>query len=252
MVQICMYTAWSFSPEKLIAIFYFDPRIGLYFIESEIRGTELTVPGILQWLSAIWLLLISLLLLSGRSILKTYIISEIIVLIPTLFFCALIVLANLSTTHGFSIGELFFPVLVMMLFTIVPVILAITIWRKDSELMKYVPIDPMSREDVEAVLARGNPEELLRAVLAVALHDEDNAWATSICLRLASHNHFNVRGNAILGLGHLARRYCYLDPAARGIIEAGLQDDDPYVRGQADAAADDVEHFLGWEIKRPN
>ena len=136
LLQICMYAAWSFSPEKLIAIFYFDPRIGLYFIESGTRGAELTVPGILQWLSAILLLLISLLLLSGRSILKTYIISEIIVSIPNLFFLVLIALANLSPAHGFSVGELFFPVLVMMLFTIVPVILAITIWRKSAQQSK--------------------------------------------------------------------------------------------------------------------
>ena len=132
-LQICMYAVWSFSPEKLIAIFYFDPRIGLFYIESGIRGAELTAPGILQWLSGLWLLLISLLLLSGRPILKTYIISEIIVSIPTLFFFVVIVLANLSPAHGFSVGELFFPVLVMILFTIVPVILAFRIWRKSAQ-----------------------------------------------------------------------------------------------------------------------
>lgn len=132
LLQICMYAVCSFSPEKLIAIAYFDPRIGLFFIESGIRGAELTIPGILQWLSAIWLLLISLLLLSGRSILKTYIISEIIVSIPNLFFVVVVVLANLSPAHGFSVGELFFPVVVMILFTSVPLILAFTMWRKTA------------------------------------------------------------------------------------------------------------------------
>jgi hypothetical protein len=117
--------------------------------------------------------------------------------------------------------------------------------------MRYEGIDPMSREEVEAVLARDDPDELLRAVLAVALQSEESEWAGSVCLRLASHRHFNVRGNAILGFGHLARRYRRLDPAAGEIIEAGLRDVDPYVRGQADAAADDAEQYLGWTITRP-
>jgi hypothetical protein len=34
----------------------------------------------------------------------------------------------------------------------------------------------MSREDVDAAIARGEPEELLRVVLAVALHSEDGPW----------------------------------------------------------------------------
>jgi hypothetical protein len=133
LLQTCIYAALSLSPEKLGAIFYFDPRIGLFFIESGIRGAELRVPGILQWLSAIWLLLISLLLLSGRPILKTYIITEIVASIPNLFFFVVIALANLSPAHGFSIGELFLPVLVTMLFSILPLILAFRIWRKREQ-----------------------------------------------------------------------------------------------------------------------
>jgi hypothetical protein len=118
--------------------------------------------------------------------------------------------------------------------------------------MRYEPIDPMSREDVEAALARAQPEELLRVVLAVSLHSNDGTWASAVCLQLARHEHFNVRGNAILGLGDLARRFHRLDPAALGVIEDGLRDSHPYVRGQAESAADDVQHFLRWKVSRPN
>jgi hypothetical protein len=118
--------------------------------------------------------------------------------------------------------------------------------------MKYEAIDPISPEDMAAALVRNNPDELLRAVLAVALHSEDCEWASSICVRLASHQHFNVRGNAILGFGHLARRFGRLAPVAQDIIETGLRDSDPYVRGHAHDAADDVRHFLRWKITRPN
>ena len=130
LLQTCIYVAMSLSPEKLGTIFYFDPRIGLFFTESGIRGAELQLPGILQWLSAIWLLVISLLLFGGRPIIKTYIILEIITSIPNLFFFVVIALANLSPAHGFSTGELVFPVLVTVLFSIVPLTLAFRIWRR--------------------------------------------------------------------------------------------------------------------------
>jgi len=33
---------------------------------------------------------------------------------------------------------------------------------------------------------------------------------------------------------------------------ARRRDADSYVRGHADSAADDVQHFLGWKVSRPN
>lgn len=117
----------------------------------------------------------------------------------------------------------------------------------------YEPIPPLSRDEVEAALARDEPDELLRVVLAAALYADDGAWAEDVCLRLAAHPHPDVRGNAVLGLGHIARIHGRLE-AARALpaIEAALADADDFVRGQADAAAGDVEHFLGWRTSRPD
>ncbi len=139
LLQICSYVALTLAPEKLGIIFYFDPRIGLFFIESGIRGAELKVPGILQWLSASWLLVISFFLLSGRPILKTYLVLEVVASLPNLFFFLVIVRANLSPTHGFSIGELFTPLLVTILFTILPVILGFRLWRRYALKNNLVP-----------------------------------------------------------------------------------------------------------------
>src|SRR4029450_6947395 len=105
----------------------------------------------------------------------------------------------------------------------------------------------MAGAEVEAAIQRDHPEELLVAVLSAALHGRDLEWAQRICVTLAGHEHFNVRGNAILVLGNLARLPGRLDRSmALPIIEAGLADSHEYVRGQADAAAGDVGHFLGW------
>jgi hypothetical protein len=131
-LQACLYLALSFSP-KLDWLFYFDPRIGIFFFESSWKGAEQTVtPSFLRWFTVGWILLLAVLFLSGRALIKTYIISEIVLLLPSILFFIGIVWANLSPAHGFSVGELLFPVLVTMIFSFVPLGLAFWSRRKPS------------------------------------------------------------------------------------------------------------------------
>jgi hypothetical protein len=119
--------------------------------------------------------------------------------------------------------------------------------------MKYEVIPTLSKDEIETAIVRDDPEELLYAVLSAALYSDDPVWAEDVCVRLSSHKHFNVRGNAILGFGHLARIHGILtERRVKPIIEAGFRDESSYVRGHADDAADDVELFLKWKIKRQN
>ena len=107
--------------------------------------------------------------------------------------------------------------------------------------------DGWTEADVEAVLANGEPQELLYVPIVVSLDPPDWAWSQAICVRLAGHPDANVRGNAILGFAHLARVCGKLDEAVvRPLIESALRDDHPLVRGRASDAADDAAHFLGW------
>ena len=114
--------------------------------------------------------------------------------------------------------------------------------------MRYEEIEPIARAEAEIALHRGSPDELLTVALSVALHETELSWAQDFCAGLASHPHPNVRGNAILGLGHLARRFGTLEPSAIPIVESALRDPDDFVRGQAHAAADDLNHFLGLRL----
>lgn len=118
-------------------------------------------------------------------------------------------------------------------------------------MTKYEAIPRMSRHEVEAAIGRDRPEELLYAVLSAALYAEDGSWAQTVCLRLARHPDPNVRGNALLGFAHIARLHRALDRQALTSVVAGFQDPDPYVRGHALDAADDLRHFLGWHIPQP-
>jgi hypothetical protein len=109
--------------------------------------------------------------------------------------------------------------------------------------------DGWTKQDIEAAIERNQPNELLHVPICVSMNPPDCAWAQDICLRLSSHSHFNVRGNAILGFGHLARTCKALNKErVKPLIEAALLNEDEYVRRQADSAASDVVQYLGWEV----
>jgi hypothetical protein len=115
---------------------------------------------------------------------------------------------------------------------------------------KYEAIAPVTEQELQEALARNVPDELQLVALAVALHEPDAERAFATCARLAEHPDFGVRGNAMLGFGHIARLHRWLDERALPMIEAGLQDPAAWVRGQADSAAAELQLLLGWEIER--
>ena len=103
----------------------------------------------------------------------------------------------------------------------------------------------------EAVKASDGPRDLSIAVIAAALSAPDLDWAYSFCLQPALHPHSNVRGNTILGFGHLARRFGPLNERTiKPLVEAALCDSDAFARSQTDSAADDSAHFLHWQMTR--
>ena len=110
--------------------------------------------------------------------------------------------------------------------------------------LRYVKHDEPTVARVREALQRNEPDEVKRVVIGIALHSGDRDFAEQLCRSLATHEHEEVRGNAILGFGHLARRFRTLSPEAKSIIQKGLSDPSKYVRGQAWAAADDADHFL--------
>src|SRR5689334_17710676 len=115
---------------------------------------------------------------------------------------------------------------------------------------------PWTIADIKAALERGEPDDLVRVPIAVSMsppEDDAPGWAESICRDLAAHSDSQVRANALLGFGHLARTSGIIrkPKQVRALIEAGLADPDPVVRGQAEAAAGDLRQYMKWKLKRP-
>jgi hypothetical protein len=100
---------------------------------------------------------------------------------------------------------------------------------------------------VDAAIEEDDPDELLGIIIDVSLAAEDAMWAQVCFARLAQHENVDVRGNAMIGFAHLAKRFGDLDrEIVAPILEAGLLDDKEYVREQAEAALSELREELGW------
>ena len=105
----------------------------------------------------------------------------------------------------------------------------------------------LTAESAERILAKDDIVELRRALSCAAMCDKGSPWAPSFCGRLAGHEHFNVRGNAMYAFGLLAHRGHDLERSnVQPLIELGLVDSHPYVRRQAVSAARALESSSGW------
>jgi HEAT repeat protein len=114
---------------------------------------------------------------------------------------------------------------------------------------RFQDLDTFTAEDIDAALDRDAPEELQFVPLTVAMASPDLHAAVDVCIRLARHDDPSVRGNAIVSLGHLARRFRILDErTVKPLIEQALHDPDGSVRVLARAAADEIHQFLFWNI----
>lgn len=114
----------------------------------------------------------------------------------------------------------------------------------------------MTLANIEEALVRNHPDELLHIPIALSLDPPESShpgYAERVCRRLARHPDPTVRGNALLGFGHLARTVGVMErpEEVRALVCAGLADASDYVRGQAEAATMDLRHFLKWRIRRP-
>jgi hypothetical protein len=109
--------------------------------------------------------------------------------------------------------------------------------------------DIADRSALQKAIDQNECPALYRLVIDVATASPHREFAEALCIELASHDDELVRGNAILGFGHLARIHGRLDsPKIQQIIECALTDPSLHVSGHAHSAMDDVRHFLGWEF----
>lgn len=113
----------------------------------------------------------------------------------------------------------------------------------------YVQPQYEGKQSLLDAIANDDVEALISMIIAAALYEDDFDFVQRACVELSSHADENVRGNAVLGFGHIARLFERLSNEAIDIVRNHLDDPSDYVRGHAYSAASDVSHFLGIEVR---
>ncbi len=114
---------------------------------------------------------------------------------------------------------------------------------------RFQDLSSFTTEDVREAIRRNDRDELPLVPVTVAMLSPELGPAMDVCIELAASSDALVRGNALISLGHLARRFRSLDePRVRPLIEAGLRDPDSSVQMLAKSAADEIHQFLHWTI----
>jgi hypothetical protein len=106
----------------------------------------------------------------------------------------------------------------------------------------------MDRATIETILATGSIYDLERLSIAVGEDYPDWKYAQDVCLRLAEHSHDNIRANACLGLGYIARTQGRLERhLVKPILLRELRCQTEF-RGKIVDAIEDINFFLGWRL----
>lgn len=138
-LQLVLYLLLSISEEAGV-LMYFDPRFGLFFLETILRGSE-RVPAVLGWLSAIVIIALGWLVFSRERFLALYFIGEFLLSVPSILTFIFVAAANLSPNHGFSVGELVFPGTTFIFVTVIPVLIGLSalLTREKVDMLDYIP-----------------------------------------------------------------------------------------------------------------
>lgn len=110
--------------------------------------------------------------------------------------------------------------------------------------LEYEEAEPQTREEVTERLRTGSNEAVARLLIGIGLYEDDFQFALTSVLSCVAAENANVRGNAVLCLGHIARVHSEMPVACVEIINRALTDADDFVRGQAMCAAQDVGQFI--------
>jgi hypothetical protein len=113
---------------------------------------------------------------------------------------------------------------------------------------RYVNPRLPTRAELDAALGRDDPGALQEMVIAVTSLSDDQTQATDLVRVLVNHRDEYVRGNAVLGIGYIARRFGSVPPDLSAAVRAAARDPSDHVSGHAMSAADDLSIFAGIDV----
>ena len=104
------------------------------------------------------------------------------------------------------------------------------------------------RSQIAEILATGSIAELEILSLSIGEDCPDWKYAQDVCLQLTEHPAGNVRANACLGLGYIARNHRKLEKhLVKPVLLRELRAQTEWQVKIADAISD-INFFLGWRL----
>lgn len=95
---------------------------------------------------------------------------------------------------------------------------------------------------------KNDVQKSVHEIVGFSNYAESYEVAEKFLLELAESNEPNIKGIAILGLGHLARVHKQSSVNAVNAVKLALSDFNKYVAGHADSAADDITQFTAFKV----
>ena len=129
-LQWALYAAATVNRDA--PLFYLDPRLPLYFVHSMAAPGHQEFPTWISWISAVGFFALASGVVTSRRWLGVYVVVEGVFALVFMALAALIIAANISPSHGFSVRELLIPVVVFSAFSAGPLIVALPLWRADD------------------------------------------------------------------------------------------------------------------------
>jgi hypothetical protein len=106
--------------------------------------------------------------------------------------------------------------------------------------MTYEHLPYESMEETLREVGSGDPGRVVRAVLGASLESPDRAWVEACAVSLTNAADNEVRRAAVMAMGHLARRFRLVSPAAVAAV-IGRAGHDDAIAGAAEELRDDLE-----------
>ena len=112
-----------------------------------------------------------------------------------------------------------------------------------------VHTNEFSDSDVLKAIKSDDMEALKLLPIKLGLNHENWRFVQDISVKLAEHPNEDVRGNSFRGLAYTAMNLNKLEKnIVKPILLRGLKDESDWVRGCAQEALDDINHYMGWKI----
>ena len=114
--------------------------------------------------------------------------------------------------------------------------------------MKNIQLTEYSDDEIMDKLYRGKIDELKELAIAVAEHHPNYLFAQDVCFFLLDNKNEEIRGNALLGLSYIARRFKQLDISKLTSLLSKYRFNSPKEKGRVEDAFEDISLFTGVKL----